>query len=266
MILDWFYSMFRANQDVKVVVKRPKNFMVYEPLDIDLLVETWMGSRIHVYIIREELRNRDIKAVLKSNQRAHAGSLFMVEKPYLPAEGELHQLEDWVNSLQTLYDGFIYSFFYDVDEIKLGKWMVSEIQDHYFCWYLNDFVAESATVKTRHIDKVIKGDWYIGDITSANYKRQMHRDRAQHRFHYKTKYTGQNGAQNKDLTPQELEAQYELLGVSYDAAMGEVKAAFRQLARTYHPDVADLPPDEAEKRFKEVSAAWDKIKGHHNWK
>jgi molecular chaperone DnaJ len=48
---------------------------------------------------------------------------------------------------------------------------------------------------------------------------------------------------------------YEVLGVSRDASGGEIKKAFRVLARTHHPDVNDSP--EAEAEFKEIAAAYE---------
>jgi curved DNA-binding protein len=48
---------------------------------------------------------------------------------------------------------------------------------------------------------------------------------------------------------------YETLGVSRDATADEIQRAYRQLARTYHPDVNKDPA--AEERFKEISEAYD---------
>lgn len=47
---------------------------------------------------------------------------------------------------------------------------------------------------------------------------------------------------------------YEVLGVSRNASKDDLKKAFRQLARQYHPDVSDAP--DAEARFKEINEAY----------
>lgn len=52
---------------------------------------------------------------------------------------------------------------------------------------------------------------------------------------------------------------YEVLGVSRNATHDEIKAAYRSLAKKYHPD---LNPD-GEERFKEVTAAYDALSNPH---
>ncbi|HME48259.1 molecular chaperone DnaJ [Mycobacterium sp.] len=48
---------------------------------------------------------------------------------------------------------------------------------------------------------------------------------------------------------------YGLLGVSRNASDAEIKRAYRRLARELHPDIN--PDDEAQARFKEISAAYE---------
>ncbi|MCB1554023.1 MAG: DnaJ domain-containing protein [Xanthomonadales bacterium] len=51
---------------------------------------------------------------------------------------------------------------------------------------------------------------------------------------------------------------YETLGVSPSANDAEVKAAYRKLARKYHPDVSKEP--QAEERFKAVNEAYEALR------
>ena len=51
---------------------------------------------------------------------------------------------------------------------------------------------------------------------------------------------------------------YKVLGVERSADAGEVKGAYRRLARKYHPDVSHEP--DAEARFKEIGEAYEVLK------
>ncbi|HEX6024769.1 MAG TPA: DnaJ domain-containing protein, partial [Solirubrobacter sp.] len=51
---------------------------------------------------------------------------------------------------------------------------------------------------------------------------------------------------------------YEILGVARDASQEEIRAAYRRLARRYHPDVNKEPG--AEDRFKEISEAYEVLR------
>jgi curved DNA-binding protein len=51
---------------------------------------------------------------------------------------------------------------------------------------------------------------------------------------------------------------YEVLGVPRGASEEEIRAAYRKLARTYHPDVNHEPG--AEDRFKEISEAYEVLR------
>ncbi|MDX6671014.1 MAG: curved DNA-binding protein, partial [Solirubrobacteraceae bacterium] len=51
---------------------------------------------------------------------------------------------------------------------------------------------------------------------------------------------------------------YDTLGVARDASEKDIRAAYRKLARQYHPDVNKDPG--AEDRFKEVSEAYEVLR------
>ena len=53
----------------------------------------------------------------------------------------------------------------------------------------------------------------------------------------------------------EFKDYYQILGVEPDADSKTIKAAYRKLARKYHPDVSDQPG--AEDKFKEASEAYE---------
>ena len=51
---------------------------------------------------------------------------------------------------------------------------------------------------------------------------------------------------------------YQILGVSRDASTRRIKAAYRRLAKQFHPDRNPTDP-EAEERFKEIQWAYEEI-------
>lgn len=59
---------------------------------------------------------------------------------------------------------------------------------------------------------------------------------------------------NEKITMADKRDYYEVLGISRNASADEIKAAFRNLARQYHPDVNKA--HDAEEKFKEINEAY----------
>ena len=50
---------------------------------------------------------------------------------------------------------------------------------------------------------------------------------------------------------------YEILGIAKDSDERTIKKAYRKLARKHHPDASSEKPEVAEKKFKEISEAYE---------
>ena len=56
---------------------------------------------------------------------------------------------------------------------------------------------------------------------------------------------------------------YSILGLAHGASDEEVKKAYKQLAKKYHPDIAGNS-EEAARKMQEINAAYDQIINHKN--
>jgi len=68
----------------------------------------------------------------------------------------------------------------------------------------------------------------------------------------------------REMRAGKIAAARRVLGVSADASMSEITAAYKKMARNYHPDkVLDLPAEArelSERRMKEITAAYNELK------
>lgn len=255
---------------------------MFQTHDADLVISTWMGSQLYLYILDDAPRLRDIKATLRENSRDGIGTLFLIPLTVLPDESAVLRLPDWQDALVSLNKGFIYA--YHVNEagepnLTQVHYEAAEKRGEFRVWYARDFDIETVNVQRRVMNEGIRGTWYVGDIASQAYKRRVKSERANQRFHYQTKYTqdipnrggrgnGRKSAFN-DLSPkqaaQEVLAACELLGIPTEATHEQAKQAFRQRAMQVHPDVSALPRNIADQRFKELNHAFETIKAYHGW-
>lgn len=265
--------LFKAVPDVNRASTQPDPAVIFKSHQADLVVSTWMGSRLYVYVLTEIPKVRDIKNLLRENGRGGIGSLFLVSSGLLPANDSVVKLKEWQEALYALNDGFIYSYFIEKSEFKLRQvhFTPSMTGDEFRCWHLNDFTIENVTVRQRTVTQGnIRGNWHLGDIASPTYKRRINHERASQRFHYRTRYTQEIPGANPAggairARDDELAKYYALLGVDKDASEQDIKAAFRRMAMQVHPDVSALPRQEADRRIKELNQAYDYIKEFHGW-
>jgi hypothetical protein len=267
----WLRDTFAGITDVRRASTEPDSSLIFQNHKADIVVSTWMGARLYIYILRKPPKVRDLKTILRDNSRTGIGSLFVINLRELPKHDDIVRLSDWQEALMLLNDDFIYAYSITDGQISLTQvhFEQSTAKDEYRVWYLRNFSAENVSVRKQDIQGNIKGSWHLGDIASPAYKRRMNYERVNQRYHYRTKYTqdiphSTNNGQPRKRTDQ-LAQYYALLGVDKDATEQEIKAAFRRIALQVHPDVSALPRQEAHRRIKELNEAYDFIKHFHGW-
>lgn len=253
---------FSAIQDVKYASTRWDAALTARNFEPDIVVETWMNSRLYVYVLESAPKQRHVKGMLKQNTGAGIGSLFLVDAALLPVDGYCGKLRAWQDDLRTLNLGVIYAYAISEGGLTLRQVNLDETieRNTFACWHTLDFPFDAVSARRRDVQTNIRGSWIIGDIASPRFKRRIDEERARQRFHYRTR-----GVKGHDSPAQPISAAYLALEIEVGAGQEAVKEAFRKLARQYHPDVSAHETAEAERRFKEVQSAYDKIKSHRRW-
>ncbi|MDQ7027440.1 MAG: DnaJ domain-containing protein [Anaerolineae bacterium] len=269
----WLRDTFAGISDVRRATTQPDSRVIFQNHKAHVVVSTWMGARLYIYVLEKPPKVRDLKNILRDNSRNGIGTLFVMQLSELPKHDDTLRLTDWQEALMLLNDDFIYAYAVKDGEISLTQVHFSASstkKDDYRIWYLRNFQIENVSVRKRDIGGNIKGAWRLGDIASPAYKRRMNHERVHQRFHYRTQYTQEipnaraNGSHPRKRSEQ-LAYYYQLLGVDKDAKETDIKAAFRRIALQVHPDVSALPRQEAHRRIKELNEAYEFIKDFHGW-
>ena len=161
---------FGAIQDVKFASSQTSASLVSRSYEPDIVVETWMNSRLYVYILERAPKTRSIRAILKQNTSASIGSLFLVDAVLLPGDDYYGKLQDWQHDLRVMNLGAIYAFKRGDDAVHLIQVNFDETleHNHFRVWYSDDFPFDAVSVRRREYQSQIRGNWYIGDIASPN--------------------------------------------------------------------------------------------------
>ncbi|MEL6150866.1 MAG: DnaJ domain-containing protein [Chloroflexota bacterium] len=246
----------------------------------DLIVRTWVGMSVNIYLLDGVPNLRAIKRLLQDNTRAYQASLFVLHHQLLPPDKKRLIPDDWMYALHELNSERIYTYIPDEEGLQQVHFDYMPDGVEREVWHGGDVTFEKLRVlnvsaKTR----AIRGQYMMADFGANPYWRTSEKraERLRARFnhgpqHYTwTRYDAgamPGGADNESLRRahmSELERCCETLGVPVNASQDEVKAAFRKLAREFHPDVSDLDKDEAEARFREINVAYETIKTKKQW-
>ena len=61
------------------------------------------------------------------------------------------------------------------------------------------------------------------------------------------------------LAEESLENYYTVLGLSSSASVSEIRKAYWEFSKRYHPDTTNLPSDEAKEKFQQVKEAYSTL-------
>lgn len=261
----------------------------------NIVAVTWGGTIIHIYLFDELPKARNLKKIIQDNTRVGIGTLFIIDAALAPSDGIKTSPGETLIALHMLFKDRLYTYRVDAN----GQPVIGQVHfksfgraDEYEIWYGPDveilhLPLYRVWVRTPNS---MKGDWLMANFGSDSFWRQADytagrdafRQRLRNTQHYSwSKTTNGTGRLDPDEEqPQQgngtppprsvnrnpkLERSYAELGLTGMATNEEVRSAFRNLARTLHPDVSELPKEEAERKFKAVSEAYTFIKLSKGW-
>ena len=263
----------------------------------DVVVYMWGGTVIHVHVLENPFKARQIRKIISDNSRIGIGTLFLVNADLVPDDGAKVEPDEGLLALHALFKDKLYTYRMEVDGPRIGQVHFKSFGRgaEHEVWYGPDLQIRSLPcyrvwVKTPNS---IKGEWQIAnfgseafwkhaDYTTARDAFRRQQRQANSQTHYATwSHADWNGTGSNGYTTPEngipkqarangskdvrLSRSYNQLGLDQGATSDEVKAAFRKMARELHPDVSHLPKAEAENRFKTLNEAYTYIKVSNGW-
>lgn len=251
-----------------------------------LIIHTWTGARIHLYLIEAPIKPRTLKRILQEATNTGTNSMFILNVSLLPPDSQRVVPPEWLLAIQHLTNDRIYGYQITKQGIELIQVHFEPVNNNieeYKTWYGPKIPFEKlrhyrVSVKPRYI----KGDWLVADFDTPAYwrtndYRHQHnqKDRQARQSGHTTWYTysaqqtwsgyDDHGQSVHSPLQAYLHNCYQVLGIETSASRDEVKAAFRRRAIAYHPDTSELPREEAAAKFRELNDAYDYIKSANGW-
>ncbi len=248
----------------------------------NLVIQTWTGVVINIYLFDTPIKTRSIKKVLQDSGEIGIGSMFIVDANLLPLPDTRFEPDEWLLAIHTLTHERVYAYAFDVHGPKLLQAHLEPIG--LTGTYQIKYGPEVAVDQLRYLrmsfkERFIKGDWHVADFGYQAFWRDANRGfQPNYRRPDNRQYTWRswsnttwNGPQQQEIPApprparSRIDLAYDLLEIGREATRDEVKAAFRKRAMIFHPDTTQLPKEEAQTRFLEVTEAYEYIKTYNNW-
>lgn len=248
-----------------------------------LIVHTWTGVAINIFLINEPVRTRAIKHILQEGTQVGLGSMFILAANLIPPPETRFEAPEWMLALHAVNRECLYSYALDQERPRIIPVHLEQIGNSgdYVTKYgppiaFDELRYTKITVKPRYI----KGDWLIADFGYHAFWRDSHRPRHTNTYRrtanpdyqwrsWNQTTWEQNGHQETSVPQRRpnnlMVTYYKMLQLEPEASPQEIKAAFRKLALAVHPDTSDLPKEEAAAKFRELTEAYEFIKREKKW-
>lgn len=268
----WLQGRFESLLSVRRCAVGGPPALTPRPLDAALTIHMWTGINIHVYLLAQPLKTRQVREVVKTDTDSGAGTLFIVSRALLPAPGAAAAVPEWLLAVHALSAERIYTGC-SGNGLCLGQLHLEQttVAAHFRAVggppvAFERLHYQRTTVKPHFI----RGFWLVAHFGADPFWRDADGPPPPYRPAYtppRPAASANGGSPPPPPSPARtpLERSYELLGISREATRAEAKAAFRRQALALHPDVSPLDKTEAEARFKALNAAYALIRAHNNW-
>ncbi|MBZ0306064.1 MAG: DnaJ domain-containing protein [Anaerolineae bacterium] len=199
------------------------------------------GEKVMFHLNERFADLHDIKTTLANDMKAGRHTLMMFwADMLLPGDGERMIPNDWMSAALALYDDKIYAFDIYARDVHVFPIYFEKQAGRYerFIRYGQEIDFANLHCQQLEVDMpTLKGTWKVASF----YRRAA----------------GQEGSPIKTEVPSVLHEHYRLLKLELSASMEEIKKAYREMARQFHPD---LNPDaDSNEKMKKINEAYQKI-------
>lgn len=208
-------------------------------LDVGSLLVNVAHSGFHedivIYLLAGELSTGFIKKTLNANTRADMHTLYILSFDLITEDGQTPVMSDGLKFLSQIFGGKLYAFTTIQDAVVVFPVVVER-----------DRIIRQPPVRLADLSGdfvAIESDYIMGVRNVAGFAPPR-----ESRVHVERPI---------DNPLQEF---YDLLGVSTDANLDDVKKAYRRKARKHHPDTDKSPG--ATERMQQINDAYARIVEH----
>lgn len=217
-----------------------------------VIVKLNTGESVILYLVERLMPINEIKETLTENTAKNLHTVFILwGDMLLPEEDRLYVPEDWMEALLMLYNGKIYGYdsygpYASVFPVYFNKQAVGL---EYFVTYGDAITATNLHCDYVHMDtRYLTGFWRVADFA----------ERVQANGDNSGDVHNQGKQQVRlDTNRNSLAAYFAVLELAPTASRREVRRAYYELARRYHPDVSTSPDSTA--RMQQINEAYKRI-------